>query len=1359
MIEATCSACGTPNRIAEADVPSGAKFVNCSSCKSRVALPAKAAAAATPSTGEIDLADLPAPRRQSALGPESSKPAPKSALSAALDVDLPVPKPKAPAGPLAAAAPPTTLELDDLIGGDLPAPKAKPLPAVAPPRPATPAGAPGGPPAIGLVDLPAPKAKPLPAVAPPRPAAPAGAPGGPPAIGLVDLPAPKAKPLPAVAPPKPAAPAGAPGGPPAIGLVDLPAPKPPAIPSIKPPPAAAKPAPDIVDLPAPKASAPGIVDLPAPKASAPGIVDLPAPKASAPGIVDLPAPKVSAAGIVDLPAPKAGGPADLLAPKGFFDDLPQPVPAPRGPADLLAPKGFFDDLPQPAKGGGSGTELTPVTKSEALAPKGFFDDLPQPAKSGGSGTELTPVTKSEALAPKGFFDDLPPANHEGRALDDALELEPSSSEPLELEGDEPELDLGAEAPPPSPANTDQFDDLDLSSPTATASPIRFTPPSKSAPAGGAGQATLPPVGPASKRNVAEAPLELEEPRPTDEAATPKLGPRKKEQPGAQQATEPRAKQRRTKLIAGIVVGVAALGGGGFVMYQRHAAAQERQEQVAQLVAAARKAMVADDAGHWQRAARSATQALEADPKNADALGLAAEATIASVMADGQGGAPKIRKAGKIISDALGEGITGPGLKRAQALLSITTAPDKAPGTLEALLAQAPKDGVLALYLGWAHAAKGDPAAAIKAFDQALANAPAVKLYAIYGRGRAKLALADLEGARTDFKAVLEMAKDFVPAMVGLAAAQPSTGSQQQEADLLAILARKDIDAADPRAVVQAWTLAAEGAARGGRLDAARERFRKAIAIDDKNVPALTGLAEVELRDKKLDTAAELITSALNQTPDDARAQLVASELSIVQGKLDDAEARIKVLAERTPPLPPLDAAQLQVVRGKLLDKQGKPAEAVEAYIAGAKLAGELDLGPTMAAVGKLGELAKAETDPTRATALKERADQLLGALAEKAKDDPQLAMTLGMAYLQVGDAEKAEPWLRRVVDTRANDVDAIYQLGLAIALQGRSTDAIELLQKARALAPDRTEIGLALARTYEGAKRDDEAAQLYAKLLGAAEPSLELRGHAGRFFARHGLMDKAAEQGDKILAVDRSSAVGHFLKGEGLLARGSFVDARKQMSEAVSAERDPSYLDGQARATEQLALHSNNDLQLLDAALHAYMDAAELDPKLFSSQLGQGRIYVQRGEAAKAIPPLQAAWKLRDDAEVAYLIGVAYYMLDQKPVAAQWLEKSSALKPNAEASFRLGNTYNDLNNGRAAQGAYATATRMAIEDEKKTGAIIPWLTEALGNYGDVSYKLHDEPSAKAAWEKYVSRNPRPGAKLDEIKRHLATDLR
>jgi len=164
MIEATCSACGTLNRVSEANVPVGAKFITCADCKSRIAVappPPVAPAAKLPPnpigpkpTGGLDLTDLPAPKRASALGPlppvpphaATAKPPPRGGLAAALDSELPAPK-------VARRAGSPAIDFDDPVAAapadgvvDLPAPKRTA------PRPPV-----GEPTREDVVDLPAPK--------------------------------------------------------------------------------------------------------------------------------------------------------------------------------------------------------------------------------------------------------------------------------------------------------------------------------------------------------------------------------------------------------------------------------------------------------------------------------------------------------------------------------------------------------------------------------------------------------------------------------------------------------------------------------------------------------------------------------------------------------------------------------------------------------------------------------------------------------------------------------------------------------------------------------------------------------------------------------------------------------------------------------------------------------------------------------------------------------------------------------------------------------------------------------------------------------------------------------------------------
>src|SRR4051812_42821657 len=239
MIEATCSACGTLNRVTEASVPVGSKFITCADCKSRIALGGRATPPAIPKPGArpsemVGLADLPAPKRASALGAEPSRPAARppalpakpvasrSGLAAALDPDLPAPKPLRSTQAMAAVAPPT-VDLDDPRGVTLDQP--------APPFGS--AAARGQAPLVDDIDLPAPK-KPM-------------ARASEPTVGdldVMDLPMPKAD----------------------RGITDLPAPKRtikravPEMPAARPVPVP----PTISDLPAPKRG-PNIPDVPTPR--------------------------------------------------------------------------------------------------------------------------------------------------------------------------------------------------------------------------------------------------------------------------------------------------------------------------------------------------------------------------------------------------------------------------------------------------------------------------------------------------------------------------------------------------------------------------------------------------------------------------------------------------------------------------------------------------------------------------------------------------------------------------------------------------------------------------------------------------------------------------------------------------------------------------------------------------------------------------------------------------------------------------------------------------------------------------------------------------------------------------------------
>jgi len=1336
MIEATCSACGTANRIAEADVPVGAKFVSCSSCKSRVLLPAQpraqtakpAAPAATPTIGipnipgpakNIEMADLPAPKRGNALaGMEASRPAPKSGLDLA---DLPAPKGPSSARPSRLAP----LDLDDLLPADLPAPK--------------------GPSSSGIADLPTPKPRPSSAALPQRaPVATVVAP-----LGIADLPTPKGK----------------------SALSDLPAPKRPAAPTppVAPPVVASPLELDIVDLPTPK----GFSDLPMPSPNQ-GSIDLPAPK----GFFD------------DLPQPAKAGKRrqdniDLPAPKGFFDDLPQPASkhasvaaAANASVDLPAPKGFFDDLPQPARA------ETPQLPTPKLAPaaKGFFDDLDDPL---GAPT-VPPVLTSTELAPKrpastgggggaGVFDDLPEPTR-GTSSTNALsssdllgglgglgagqlDLGGPASASLDLESPTAELDLGLLS-----TGKADFADLDLSAPTALPEPKIKSGISIKSTAAAQQPALQKPIGVNDLNPKTEMRLDLEDEPARAGLATPARRDAAKKSPVTEVSAETKAKKaKRNKIILGTMLGLALVGSGGGYFYKRWDDKKKKAAAVAEHVTAARAQIHEANPNHWTRASTEANEALDLDPKNIDAIGLQAEALLGGALDTGLGGEPRIAAGRKKLADALEAGVTGAQLEGAQALGMIASnQAARAETKLQQMVAREPKNGFWLLYLGWAQDVKGDPASAIKSFDGALAADPKVKLPALYARGKAKLELIDLAGAKADFAAVLELAKDHIGAQVGLAAARPAVSSSQREADLLAILARKDIGTGDPRAVVEAWTLAADVARVGGRLDVARDRYHKALEVAKMDVSALVGLARVELRDNKIAVAAELVQKALTQAGEDPDALITAADLYVRQAKLPDAAAIVAKLSAKQPPLPPQQQAALQLVAGNVLDAQGDDDGAIAAWVAGAKLAGDTDLAPLMAAVTKLGALAKKASDlhdDKKASDYRAHADQLLSSLADRAHEDAALSKALGVAYLGADDPVKAEHFLGRSVEMKGDDVETRLELAKALAKLTRTDDALAQLTAAQKIDGAQVDIALEIASTLEGAQRNDEAAAAYSRLLDAKDPPVQARVRAGRFLARHGRVAEAAKQGEPILAAEPENAAGHYLKGEGLILAGRLDDARKELTLATDGDPDPQYLDAQGRAAEATAAASGDSTKY-DLALRAYERAILADPGMFNSQAGTGRIYVRRREWTKALPPLLAANKLNpSDADVMYNVGISQRNQGQNATAAQWLVDASRNKPTAEAYWQLAQIYNDTSDGRKAEDALVHATKLATESETRTGAKYDWLNDAYYMLGQTEYALHNYPAAKSAYQLFVSRAPAGGTKYNEAKHLLSGELR
>src|SRR3989442_15361866 len=80
--------------------------------------------------------------------------------------------------------------------------------------------------------------------------------------------------------------------------------------------------------------------------------------------------------------------------------------------------------------------------------------------------------------------------------------------------------------------------------------------------------------------------------------------------------------------------------------------------------------------------------------------------------------------------------------------------------------------------------------------------------------------------------------------------------------------------------------------------------------------------------------------------------------------------------------------------------------------------------------------------------------------------------------------------------------------------------------------------------------------------------------------------------------------------------------------------------------------------------------AASRDPKLLRARAILGRAYLEMGEAAKAIPSLQAALETDQDGSLHYQLARAYRATGRADPASQSLKQFQEIQPSAEAESR-----------------------------------------------------------------------------------------
>jgi tetratricopeptide (TPR) repeat protein len=205
------------------------------------------------------------------------------------------------------------------------------------------------------------------------------------------------------------------------------------------------------------------------------------------------------------------------------------------------------------------------------------------------------------------------------------------------------------------------------------------------------------------------------------------------------------------------------------------------------------------------------------------------------------------------------------------------------------------DAAAAHRIGWDALQAGDLRQAERRFGSALRNAP--DFYpAEAGLGYVALARRDARAAVDHFSRALVREPAYVPALVGrgdalLAAGRPEEAIASFEAAVNADASLEDvrdrIDALRFRAV-EDKIAAARREAEGGHLDAARDRYKEAIAASPESAFLYRELAVVEQRAGRLDSAFDAARRAADLDKGDARPLIIIGEVHEARNEFEAA---------------------------------------------------------------------------------------------------------------------------------------------------------------------------------------------------------------------------------------------------------------------------------------------------------------------------------------------------------------------------------------------------------------------------------------------------------------------------------------
>lgn len=249
--------------------------------------------------------------------------------------------------------------------------------------------------------------------------------------------------------------------------------------------------------------------------------------------------------------------------------------------------------------------------------------------------------------------------------------------------------------------------------------------------------------------------------------------------------------------------------------------------------------------------------------------------------------------------------------------------------------------------------------------------------------------------------------------------------------------------------------------------------------------------------------------------------------------------------------------------------------------------------------------------------------------------------------LAQGQHRPAIQEFRAILARQPQSRRAILALAQACMSSGElDADAIEVLEKARALQPDNSELTLSLAQAYsEGSVETEAAQQVYLVALATMEGARgKIAFHAANMLRRRGDMEQALKYYRLALKEGFADIAVHEQLADLFIETKQFSESTVPVFEIVSLRHR-----NDARLLEGLCLSYSAVRRNDEKARQAYRQLLELRPTSVVALRQSAKIELQAGNAAQAAEYAERALKIvPDDVELIALLSHCYMALERK---------------------------------------------------------------------------------------------------------------